>query len=155
MNIDYNYYLELAEKVAEQGTCARRKIGCLLVDEFGAILAEGYNGRPKCLGSCLELPCPGAHVKAGQGAYAKVLCDGVHAEVRALLNFTRMRDPISHIKYIFSTKMPCYSCVLILLETKCQYLIYRTPSNETENKAKWLEAGRFCVEVAREAVKCA
>ena len=41
-----NYYLDIAETVAERGTCLRRNFGAIIVcnDE---IVSTGYNGAPR------------------------------------------------------------------------------------------------------------
>ena len=38
------YFLAMAVLVAARGTCARRNVGCVLVDSRNHVLATGYNG---------------------------------------------------------------------------------------------------------------
>ena len=49
--------LELATKVAERGTCPRRKVGALFAREDGVVLATGANTSPPGQPSCLEAGC--------------------------------------------------------------------------------------------------
>lgn len=144
LKFSFNHYLNLAYEVSKQGTCSRRKIGCIIVDKEGNILAEGFNGRPKSLGNCLEKPCPGANIPAGVGATQKVACYGLHGEIRAMLRFSKL-STIRDIYAIFSTKAPCLSCVITLLETPCEYIVFSIASNETENKELWENQGRYWI----------
>ena len=49
-----NYYLDIAETVAERSTCLRRCYGAIIVrnDE---IIATGYNGAPRGRKNCVDL----------------------------------------------------------------------------------------------------
>ena len=62
MRKDYHQWrIEMVNKLAERSTCTRRKVGCILVDEKGKILAEGFNGVPSGWEHCNETArCPGA-----------------------------------------------------------------------------------------------
>jgi deoxycytidylate deaminase len=50
----YPYFLEIAHVVAKRGSCARRKVGCVLVSEDWKILSTGYNGPPSGLPNCID-----------------------------------------------------------------------------------------------------
>ena len=41
-----NYYLDIAETVAERGTCLRRNFGAIIVHN-DEIVSTGYNGAPR------------------------------------------------------------------------------------------------------------
>ena len=116
---------EDAVKAAEAGTCARRKIGAAAYDADGNLLAAAANGRPACLGSCLDSPCPGADVPAGQGGAD---CRGVHAEERIFMTI-----PMGRIHTLASTKAPCTGCTLKAIEHGVKVIRFITPSNETKN----------------------
>ncbi len=48
------YFMAMAELVAERSTCLRRKVGAVLVKDK-MVLSTGYNGAPKGLSHCEEL----------------------------------------------------------------------------------------------------
>lgn len=52
-NVD-EYFMAMAELVAERSTCLRRKVGAVLVRDK-MVLSTGYNGAPKGLLHCEEL----------------------------------------------------------------------------------------------------
>jgi dCMP deaminase len=134
--------LDWADKVAKNGTCNRRQIGCVLVTAQGAMISSGHNGRPANIGNCLEDKfCPGREVPAEAGATQAVACYGVHAEQRAVMAASK-DDMWGHIHTAFCSKAPCTQCVLLLLETPCVRIVVKTPSKETVNRELWVKAGR-------------
>ena len=61
------YFLKMAHLVSERGTCARRKVGCILVNSKKHVIATGYNGVSSGQEHCIDNPCKGARLKSGQG----------------------------------------------------------------------------------------
>lgn len=49
-----NYYLDIAQTVAERSTCLRKKIGCILVNQ-DEVISTGYNGAPRGRKNCVDL----------------------------------------------------------------------------------------------------
>ena len=49
-----NYYLDIAQTVAERATCLRRRYGAILV-KSDEIIATGYNGAPRGRKNCVDL----------------------------------------------------------------------------------------------------
>lgn len=129
-------YLQIAETIAQRGTCPRRQVGCLLVDSRGRILSTGYNGvaagRPHC---CEGSPCEGANAVSGQGLDK---CEAIHAEQNAIL---LLSDPWS-VDTAYVTVSPCIPCMKLLLGTSCQRIVCRELYPHTKALAWWEEAGR-------------
>jgi len=89
----------LAELTARRGTCLRRQVGCVLLNERGHVLSTGYNGVAAGVPHCNEVgrvspagpdyvpfpddpighpnACPGAHAKSGTNLDG---CHALHAE---------------------------------------------------------------------------
>jgi dCMP deaminase len=110
--------LDLAALVAQRATCARRRVGCVLVNEHGHVLATGYNGPPREFQHCThETPCQGAGMPSGTGLE---LCEAVHAEQNALL---QCRD-VELIHACYVTTAPCVTCTKMLLNTACKEIWY-------------------------------
>lgn len=110
------YFLKMANLVSERGTCARRKVGCVLINERGHVLATGYNGGPAHTEHCIDTPCAGAHLKSGEGLD---ICKAIHAEQNALLQCRNVYE----IKYVYTTLSPCIHCVKLLLNTSAEGII--------------------------------
>ena len=49
-----NYYLDIAQTVAERSTCLRRQFGAIIVKN-DSIIATGYNGAPRGRKNCSDL----------------------------------------------------------------------------------------------------
>lgn len=110
-------FLDMARLLAEQSTCARRRVGCLLVDQHGHIIGSGYNGVAKDMTHCIDIPCRGAHYPSGTGLDK---CEAVHAEQNALM---RCHD-VDKIHACFTTVSPCIHCIKMLMNTSCKLLIF-------------------------------
>lgn len=151
-------YLAMAKKLAERRTCARRAVGCILVDVNGDILAQGYNGvaadRPHCneirlrhmptddaddmVGKpeyFMPFKCEGANAPSGQNLDA---CQAIHAEQNAILRCKDYRA--IHTAYV--TASPCISCVKLLLGTPCSRIVFAEEYPQPTAKTWWTEAGR-------------
>ena len=50
----HNYYLDIAQTVAERSTCLRKKYGAIIVKD-DVIIATGYNGSPRGRKNCTDL----------------------------------------------------------------------------------------------------
>lgn len=124
--------LLLAAAWALRGTCARRRVGCVLWDRHGNELSTGYNGPARGLPHCADAPCPAASAAPGTQLSA---CEAVHAEANALL---RCRSPMSiHTCYI--TTSPCLDCVKLLQNTSCQRIVFAEPyAHDAPARERWL-----------------
>ena len=83
-----NYYLDIAETVAERATCLRRCYGAIIVrnDE---IIATGYNGAPRGRRNCVDLNyCTREALNIPSGERYE-LCRSVHAEANAIISASR------------------------------------------------------------------
>ena len=49
-----NYYLDIAQTVAERCTCLRKRYGAIIVKN-DVILSTGYNGAPRGRANCIDL----------------------------------------------------------------------------------------------------
>lgn len=130
------YFHAMANLVATRGTCARRKVGCVLVDKRNHVLATGYNGPPSGFPHCIDTPCTGAHQKSGEGLE---LCQAVHAEQNALLQC----HDVYAIQTAYCTTAPCIHCIKLLLNTSCERVVFANDYPHSEaSKALWEQAGR-------------
>lgn len=83
-----NYYLDIAQTVAERSTCLRRKFGAIIVKN-DAIISTGYNGAPRGRKNCSDMGfCMRSHLNIPRGERYE-LCRSVHAEANAIINAPR------------------------------------------------------------------
>ena len=89
MRIDkINYYLDIAQTVAERATFMRRRFGSVIVKN-DAIISTGYNGAPRGRANCTDLGyCLREKFSIPTGTRYE-LCRSVHAEANAIINADR------------------------------------------------------------------
>ena len=93
-----NYYLDIAQTVAERATCLRRCYGAILV-KSDEIIATGYNGAPRGRKNCVDLHyCTREALNIPSGERYE-LCRSVHAEANAIISAAR-RDTLGATLYM-------------------------------------------------------
>ena len=110
------YFLQIAHLASTRATCARRKVGCVLVDSSNHIVSVGYNGVPSKFDHCIgDIPCKGAEAPSGEDLD---LCMAVHAEVNAFLHLTSQDDLTAYL-----TVCPCISCTKMICNSKVKKVV--------------------------------
>lgn len=129
------YFMSMSILASSRASCARRKVGCILVNERNHVIATGYNGPATGMVNCSVTPCPGAHCKSGEGLN---LCEAIHAEQNALLQCQNVWN--IHTAYV--TASPCITCTKLLLNTSCQRVVFLEEYPHTDARDLWMKAGR-------------
>lgn len=125
------YFLRMAELVAQRGTCARRAVGCVLIDRYNHVLATGYNGVATGRPHCIDHHCPGASQPSGEGLH---LCEAIHAEQNALI---QCKDTMN-IATVYCTASPCITCVRMLMNTGCKRIVFREQYPHLNSREEWI-----------------
>lgn len=112
-----HYMMQIAHVVSSRSTCARRAVGCVITDHNNHILSTGYNGVPRGINHCTDVPCEGSRFKSGEGLD---ICGAIHAEINAITHCYSLENAQS----IFITTSPCMSCVKAILATKIRNLYF-------------------------------
>ena len=85
-----NYYLDIAQTVAERGTCLRRNFGSIIVKN-DQIISTGYVGAPRGRKNCCDLKyCMREKLNIPRGERYE-MCRSVHAEANAIIAAPRDR----------------------------------------------------------------
>lgn len=83
-----NYYLDLAEMVAQRGTCLRRNYGAVIVKN-DEVVSTGYVGAPRGRKNCSDIgECIRQKMQIPRGERYE-LCRSVHAEQNAIISAPR------------------------------------------------------------------
>ena len=131
------YFLQLAQATAQRATCARRKVGAVVVDHQGRVLSTGYNGSPQGYPHCQAL-C---------GMNPPSPCQwSVHAEINALL-FAENR---SLHKTLYVTTAPCRACALAIANAGVDRVVIAEPFRHREG-LDVLDQGQIPWEIAGES----
>ena len=144
-----NYYLDIAQTVAERSTCLRRKFGAIIVKN-DAIISTGYNGAPRGRKNCSDMGfCMRTHLNIPRGERYE-LCRSVHAEANAIINAPRdqmlgatlyMACLDAPTGELFSGTNSCAMCKRMVLNSGIEKLVIRdTPTEYRVVTVKdWIE----------------
>ncbi len=130
------YYINMANVVASRASCARRRVGCILVDIDYQVLSTGYNGPASGITNCIDHACEGARMPSGTGLDK---CIAVHAEQNALLQCPDVKS----IYTAYCTTAPCIHCVKMLMNTSCVRIVYEEDYPHEESKRLWELKGQW------------
>lgn len=134
MTLD-DYFTQMASLVSRRGTCPRRQVGAVLTNGMNHVVATGYNGPPRGMQHCVDVPCAGASAKSGEGLD---LCEALHAEQNSLLQCKDVND----IETLYSTDSPCVHCTKLLLNTSCKRIVFLREYPHPTSRDMWLKSGR-------------
>ena len=85
-----NYYLDIAQTVAERSTCLRKMYGAIIVKD-DSIISTGYNGAPRGRKNCNEIAfCIRDKLQIPRGERYE-MCRSIHAEANAIIAAPRDR----------------------------------------------------------------
>lgn len=107
-----DYFLIMARIAGLRGTCARRTVGCVLVDRGHCVIATGYNGVPAGEPHCIDHPCEGADDPSGN----TTRCRAIHAEVNACRQAVA-RSEAWRVTKAYVTVTPCSACAEFMRQT--------------------------------------
>jgi dCMP deaminase len=116
------YFMSIAELVAERSTCERRNVGCVLVRDK-RIVATGYNGAPAGVRHCAEVGCIRGRMGVASGERHE-LCRGVHAEQNAIIQAATFGVDMSGA-IAYTTHQPCFICTKMLINARVKKIIYQ------------------------------
>ena len=128
-----NYYLDIAETVAERGTCIRRNFGAIIVKN-DQIISTGYVGAPRGRENCSDLGyCTRAKLNVPRGERYE-LCRSVHAEANAIIHASR-NDMLGATLYLVGKEYdtgayiqnacPCSMCTRQIINAGITLVIVR------------------------------
>lgn len=133
-----NYYLDIAQTVAERGTCLRRNFGAIIV-KHDEIIATGYNGAPRGRTNCSDHgECMRDKLNVPKGQRYE-LCRSVHAEANCIISAPRT-DMIGSSLYLtcldaktgllYGEVEPCSMCKRLIINAGIKKVIVRTAPSE-------------------------
>lgn len=109
------YFMDLAQMVAERSTCDRAYVGCVLVNKEHRIIATGYNGSIAGNPHCDEV----GHTMRDGHCIATI-----HAEMNALLYCAKTGIAVDG-SLCYVTHFPCLQCTKALIQAGISTIYYR------------------------------
>lgn len=114
------YFMKIANLVAERSTCLRRRVGAVIVKDK-RIISTGYNGAPKGLSHCLELGCLREQMDIPSGERHE-LCRGAHAEQNAIIQAAGSGASMEGAT-MYCTNSPCSTCTKMIINAGIKRLV--------------------------------
>ncbi len=144
-----NYYLDIAQTVAERGTCLRRNYGAIIVNN-DEIVSTGYVGAPRGRKNCSDLgTCIRQELNIPRGERYEI-CRSVHAEANAIISASR-RDMLGATLYlvgleasdgsIVANSCCCAMCKRMVINAGILEVVIRDTENEYRviNVEDWIK----------------
>ena len=144
-----NYYLDIADTVAERGTCLRRNFGAIIVKN-DEIVSTGYVGAPRGRANCSDLGyCTRDKLKIPRGERYE-FCRSVHAEMNAIIAAPR-DQMIGATLYLVGRDMStgkimsdansCTMCKRLIINAGIEKVVIRrdVDTYDTVNVHDWVE----------------
>lgn len=149
-----NYYLDIAEAVANRSTCLRKKCGSAIVKN-DEIIATGYNGAPRGRENCIDLGyCTKKKLLPDIRHSGYDACRSVHAEQNAIISAAR-KDMIGGDLYLVVYRTDsheyeegvscCLLCRKLIINAGIKRVIVRINQNEYKvvDVEDWIKADEF------------
>lgn len=144
-----NYYLDIAESVAERGTCLRNNYGSIIVKN-DEIISTGYTGAPRGRKNCIDLGyCTRQKYEMPSGkGYER--CRSVHSEQNAIISAAR-KDTIGATLYLVGINQrngeyvkdnePCSFCKRMIINAGIEKVVMRDTKKEyrVEEVENWIK----------------
>ncbi|MBQ7793954.1 MAG: cytidine deaminase [Clostridia bacterium] len=144
-----NYYLDIAQTVAERGTCLRRNYGAIIVNN-DEIVSTGYVGAPRGRKNCSDLgTCIRQELNIPRGERYET-CRSVHAEANAIISAPR-RDMLGATLYLVGLEVAdgsivknsccCGMCKRMVINAGIIEVVIRDTEDEYRviNVEEWIE----------------
>lgn len=133
-----NYYLDIAQTVAERGTCLRRNFGAIIV-KHDEIISTGYNGAPRGRINCSDRGSCRRDLLGVPKGQRYELCRSVHAEANCIISAPRS-DMLGAELYLacldaktgglYGAVEPCSMCKRMIINSGIERVTVRTDPNE-------------------------
>lgn len=133
-----NYYLDIAQTVAERSTCLRRAFGAIIVKN-DVIVSTGYNGAPRGRINCCDRgSCIREEMNIPRGERYE-LCRSLHSEANAIIAAPReqmlgatlyMVCISPHDKSLQSGTNSCMMCKRMIINAGIETVIIRDTKEE-------------------------
>ena len=154
--------MAMAYAVSQQSSCIQRKVGAIIVDEYGNVISSGYNEVPMHEKPCMDEYTECYRKKSRDNFFDKIkdevdliddqeekirkifhdqfrildCCRALHAEENAIVNLARNGCSVS-LKdcMLYTTTYPCRLCANKIVNMGIKRIIYLEPYPDIEAKA--------------------
>ena len=116
------YFMNIAEVVAQRSNCSRRHVAAVIVKER-RIISTGYNGTPRGIKNCFEGGCPRCSSEIPSGhSLEECLCS--HGEENAIVQAAYHGISVKD-GTLYTTFSPCLLCAKMIINAGIKEVVYR------------------------------
>ena len=153
--------MAMAYAASQQSSCLKRKVGALIVDEFGSVISSGVNEVPMAEKPCqqeyrdchrdklskdfcktlrAQIPDIGDNAERARDLFRKHFkmldyCRALHAEETAIVNLARTGRAVSLDRCtLYTTTYPCRLCANKITTIGIKRVVYLEPYPDQEAK---------------------
>lgn len=109
------YFMGIAESIAQRGTCDRAFVGAVIVNNDNRIVSTGYNGSISGDNHCID-----SEHKMRDGHCIRT----IHAEQNALYYCAKEGIKVKNCS-IYVTHFPCLNCTKALIQSGINHIYYK------------------------------
>ena len=120
------YFLALARVVASRSTCAKRKVGAVIVKDK-QVLSTGYVGAPSGMLDCFEV---GVCARNQHGD--RLYCVSVHAEMNAIVFAGKQGININGAT-LYTTLEPCPVCLKLAYQAGIREVVFEDSYEDSKS----------------------
>lgn len=133
-----DYFMSIADLVAQRSTCLRRKVGAVAVLDK-RIISTGYNGAPSGMRHCEEVGCLRQELGIPSGQRHEI-CRAVHAEQNVIIEAARFGISLFGAE-LYCTTLPCLICAKMLINCGIKRVFYREAYSDPVTVETFRDAG--------------
>lgn len=127
-------FMKIAELLAEHSTCAKIKVGAVLVKDK-KIISTGYNGVGPGLKHCCDIYTPERRLELGEAEFLKQhaefsINNELHAEQNAILYLVKTGGARTDGATMYCTWSPCAICAKVMASAGIKAVYYRQKYND-------------------------
>lgn len=120
MKNEKEFYMKVAQLVAEQSYCERAKVGAVIVKDNN-IISFGYNGTPRGFDNTCEVYYPATD---NSNAVTITKPEVLHAESNAILKCA-LSGSSTNGSTLFTTDSPCIDCAKLIIQAGVKEVYYK------------------------------
>jgi len=145
----HNHYLDIAQTVAQRGTCLRRNYGSIIVKN-DEIISTGYTGAPRGRKNCIDIgSCRRETLNIPRGTMYE-MCRSVHSEANAIISSAR-KDMMGATLYLVGMEYgsnnivkdanSCAMCKRLIINSGIENVIVRLTKDDFNvfNVEDWID----------------
>ncbi len=139
------YFLKVADVVADRATCDRGRSGCVIARNK-RILTTGYVGAPSGMPHCDEVGHEFKEVKHEDGSTSQHCVRTSHAEENAIVQAAKLGVSIDGAT-LYCRMTPCYTCAKMIINAGIERVVCEKDYHASEDTKRIFQKAGVALEI--------